>query len=351
MISLPNTSTLGAATIALWLTSMGCGHAQETSADQKGAGSGEAVAIVNGVAIPRSELEALVAPQIAKLEEQAYTLRQQQLEELIATRLLADEAKKRGTTVDDLVASEITSKVAAVTDEDVQTFIATNRARLPQNPEALAPQIRNYIAEERTKARREEFLESLRAAARVEVKLEAPPIYRAPIDVAGAPSRGPADAPVTIVEFSDFHCPFCRRVQPTLDQLLQKYPDRVRLVYKHFPLDSLHPRARRAAEASWCAQQQDRFWPYHDLLYKTSADVSDAQLGQLAGQVGLDVSAFEQCLAGGEAAAAVEAHVEEGSRYGVSGTPGFFVNGRFLGGAQPLEAFVEIIEEELAASN
>ena len=349
MISLARTSTFCAATMCLWLASIGCGQAaQEPAAGRvPDAASTDPVATVNGVPIVRSELEALVAPQIAKLEEQAYALRRQQLDDLIASRLLADEARKRELTVDALVEREVTSQVAPVADADVQQFIETNRSRLPADPSSLEGQIRAYIAEERVNVRRQAFLEELRAAARIEVALAAPPVYRAPIDTAGAPARGRADAPVTIVEFSDFHCPFCRRVQPTLEQVLQRYPTQVRLVYKHFPLDNLHPEARRAAEASWCAQQQDRFWPYHDLLYEAGADASDTTLTRLAREAELDVAGFSRCLAGADARGAVDAHVQEGARYGITGTPGFFVNGRFLSGAQPFDAFVQLIEEEL----
>lgn len=136
-------------------------------------------------------------------------------------------------------------------------------------------------------------------------------------------------------------------MQPTLVQLLSKYPNDVKLVYKHMPLDQLHPQARRAAEASWCAQQQGKFWEYHDLLYSGGPDGSDPTLSARASRAGLDPSAYQQCMASGKAAAEVQKQVDEGAKFGVSGTPGFFVNGRFLNGAVPLEAFVQVIEEEL----
>ncbi len=121
----------------------------------------------------------------------------------------------------------------------------------------------------------------------------------------------------------------------------------MKLVFKHMPLDQLHPQARRAAEASWCAQQQGKFWEYHKLLYDGGPDGSDPTLTALAGRAGLDAATYQQCLASGKAAAAVQQQVDEGAKFGVSGTPGFFVNGRFLNGAVPLEAFVQVIEEEL----
>src|SRR5262249_32193282 len=151
----------------------------------------------------------------------------------------------------------------------------------------------------RINARREEFLQSLRAKAKVVVMLS-PPMGRIKIPIEGAPFRGKVDAPVTIVEFSDFHCPFCSKVQPTLKQVLAKYGDRVKLVYRHLPIDQLHPQARQAAEAAVCAFEQGKFWEYHDLLYANGPDASPEKLKSLAQGAGLDTQAFDQCLLTGK---------------------------------------------------
>jgi predicted DsbA family dithiol-disulfide isomerase len=336
----------------LWVGLAGCSSAAQSPAPgaSPAGAPADAVAVIDGVPVTRAALDERVAPQIAKLDEQAYELRKRELDDLIATRLLDAEAKRRGVTTDALVAAEITAKVAPVTQADLDQFVAANRSRIGADPTGVMPQIRAYLEAQRTSTRREAFLDELRANSKVEVLLRAPAFYRAKIDLTGAPSRGPADAPVTVVEFSDFHCPFCRRVQATLRELMAKYPTQVRLVYKHFPLDSLHPQARRAAEASWCAQQQDRFWQFHDLVYANPPDASDAVLVDLATKGGLDVKAFEACLASGKADKAVEEQAEEGSHYGVDGTPGFFVNGRLVSGAIPLSTFSRIVDEELAAA-
>lgn len=334
--------------LCVWLSSVACGQAQSPAAAQSPApGASEPVATVGGAAITRADLDALVAPQIAKLDEQAHQIRRAQLDELIAERLLEAEAKTRNLSPEALEKVEIIDKVVPLTQADIDAFVAANRARMPGDPAALMPQIRQYLTEQRQGARREAFLDELRGKTKVEVLLKPPAVFRATIDLAGTPSRGTSDAKVTVVEFSDFHCPFCKRVQPTLVQLLSKYPNDVKLVYKHMPLDQLHPQARRAAEASWCAQQQGKFWEYHDLLYSGGPDGSDPTLSALASRAGLDPSAYQQCMASGKAAAEVQKQVDEGAKFGVSGTPGFFVNGRFLNGAVPLEAFVQVIEEEL----
>jgi protein-disulfide isomerase len=155
-------------------------------------------------------------------------------------------------------------------------------------------------------------------------------------------------APVTIVEFSDFHCPFCKRVLPTLDAITQRYGDRVRLVFRDYPLEQLHPGASKAHVAARCANDQGKFWAFHDLLFDKAPRSSDNDVKAYAQQLGMDVSAFERCLGSGKYEAAIQRDVQEGARLGVTGTPAFFINGRLLSGAQPLEAFTQVIDDELA---
>jgi protein-disulfide isomerase len=167
--------------------------------------------------------------------------------------------------------------------------------------------------------------------------------------VAGAPSRGPANAAVTIVEFEDFQCPYCKSVQPTLKQILSHYGDKVRLVYVDYPLESLHPAALQAHQAARCAGEQDKFWEYHDLLFKNSPAASPEQLENYAKQAGMDLPAFKTCLSSGKYQSAIQKNEEEGNKLGVNGTPAFFINGRSMNGAQSFEEFSRIIDEELAA--
>lgn len=336
----------GFAGAAVLLVTMRAQPARPQAGAAGSAGGPAAVAVVDGRPISLEELEAALAASIGPLEQQIYEMKRARLDALIAERLLAAEAERRGTTVDALLAAEVTSKLAPVTDQEVDAFHDANKARLPAVAN-LKDQIRAYLRDQRAQAAREAFVASLRSRAKVEVALPPPPVRRATVSTEGAPSRGPATAPVTIVEFSDFHCPFCRRVQPTLDEILARYPDQVRLVYRDLPLDGLHPQARRAAEAARCAHEQGRFWPYHDQLYAAGPDASDATLQRLASEAGLDVAAFTACLASGRHRAGIQKDVEDAERLGLTGTPGFFINGRPLSGAQPLEAFVQIIDDEL----
>ncbi len=159
-------------------------------------------------------------------------------------------------------------------------------------------------------------------------------------------TRGPAGAPVTIVEFGDFQCPLCKRTQPVLDQLLKEYRGKVRLVFKNFPLAS-HPGARPAAEAARCAAARGVFWEYHDLLYLPGTDFSREALIGYAGRLALDREAFAACLDARQFRDEIDADVREGRALGIPGTPTFLINGKLLVGAQPIEAFREAIAEAL----
>ena len=194
---------------------------------------------------------------------------------------------------------------------------------------------------------REKYVASLRERAAVTVSLNPP---RLQVDYDSKQVRGNPEAPVTIVEFSDFHCPFCKRVQPTLTQVFDRYPGKVKLAFRDFPLGQLHPQARRAAEAARCAQDQAKFWEYHDMLFEQAPKAAEDDLKRYAEQIGLDVGKFEGCLFQSLHHDAVQRDIDEATRLGMTGTPAFFINGRFLNGAQSMEKFVQIIDEELACA-
>jgi protein-disulfide isomerase len=178
----------------------------------------------------------------------------------------------------------------------------------------------------------------------VTIMLEPP---RLKVADAGRPSRGPARAPVEIIEFSDFQCPFCLRAHPTVAQVLNAYGDRVRFVYRNYPLPN-HPNAWPAAEAAACAGEQGKFWEYHDRLFDNQSKLGEADLKQHAAALALDTAKFDACVDAHKYKKDIDADVAAGEEAGVSGTPAFFINGRELSGAQPFEAFKRVIDEELA---
>jgi protein-disulfide isomerase len=312
-------------------------------------GKNEPLAEVNGEVITAKDVEGALGARLSKLEEQIYDLKRQELDSLIAQKLFAQAAAKRKISVAALLDAEVTAKVPLVTETEIDAFYQANKGRIRSDDAETRQKIRAFLQQQKLTAQRALFIESLRSQGKVIVRLQPPPVIRVDVSVQGAPVRGAADAPVTVVEFSDFECPFCKQTNPTLKQLLERYPGKVRLAYRDFPLDSIHPQARRAAEAARCAHDQGKFWEYHDVLFTQSPQLAPEDLRRYAEQVGLDVAKFEGCLAAGVHKAAVQRDLDEGNRLGITGTPAFFINGRSLTGAQPLEAFARLIEQELAS--
>ncbi|NRA08534.1 MAG: thioredoxin domain-containing protein [Myxococcales bacterium] len=175
------------------------------------------------------------------------------------------------------------------------------------------------------------------------------PNRRYAVSTNGSPSKGSPEAQIALVEFSDFQCPFCGRVTPTLRQIEREYGDRVRIVFKHLPL-RMHSKAPAAHAAAEAAHRQGKFWEMHDLIFANQREMSEAKYVEYAEQIGIDVDRFNRDVVSADVKAKVDADAAEAEKLGVTGTPGFFVNGRFLSGAQPFSAFKTVIDRELGAS-
>jgi len=309
---------------------------------------GVPLAEVNGETVTAEDLDHALGVKLTKLQDQLYALKRAELDAQIGQRLLAQEANKRGVSVAALLDAEVTAKVGLVTETEIEAFIQENRSQLKGDGAEIRDKIRASLQQRKLAEQRNQYVQSLRAQGIVVDRLQPPPVLRVQVSTDGAPIRGTMDAPVTLVEFSDFHCPFCKRVQPTLTQLLEKYPGKVRLLFRHLPLDALHPQARNAAEASWCAQDQGKFWEYHDLLFTNAPKAAQDDLKHYAEQIDLDMKTFEFCLSQNAHRDSIQRDIDEVTKLGMSGTPAFFINGRPLSGAQPLEKFVQVIDEELA---
>jgi protein-disulfide isomerase len=281
-----------------------------------------------------------------KLSQAVYEARRVALDEIIGDALIDQEAKAKGTDRAALTAQEVTAKVAPVSDADVNGWYQANQARIQGAAldQVRAP-IRSLLTQERTQAVRAQYLDILRAKTPIKTTLEPP---RQVVAEAGRPARGPSNAPIEMIEFSDFQCPYCVRAYPTLMQVLNTYGDRIRLVYRHYPLPN-HPNARPAAEAAQCVNEQGKFWQYHDKLFTSNGRLSEDDLKRSAAEVGVDAAKFAACVESRKFKDDVNADIVAGDQAGVSGTPAFFINGRVLTGAQPFEAFKRIIDEELAA--
>jgi protein-disulfide isomerase len=315
---------------------------------QRQQAAGGPLAEVDGVPVTAQEVDKAIGAPLGKLQEQIYNLKRQKLEELINATLLTREARKRGLSVPALLDAEVTSKVALETEQEVEAFYESNKARGQGDPVEARQQIRIHLQNQRMATKKQEFFQLLRSKAKIAVHLKPLLVHRVEGSTDGAPFKGPARAPVTLVKFEDFHCPFCKNAQPTVAQVLSKYGNKVRLVHRDFPIDSIHPAARKAHEAARCANEKGKFWQYHDVLYANAPKADAADLKSYAKEVGLDVPAFEKCVASGKFRDVVQKDVDEGTRLGVTGTPSFFINGRLLSGAEPFERFATIIDEEIS---
>jgi protein-disulfide isomerase len=302
----------------------------------------QVLATVDGKPVTAAEVK--TADQFAQIERECaakkHDVLEGELDQVIRERLLAAEAAARGVSTQSILAG---LKPPEISDADVAKFYDENKAQIPGPKEQFAPQIRQYLQQRGQAEAQQKLFADLSVKYKVEKKLE--PIR---IEVAASgPARGPATAPVTIVEFSDFQCPFCGRLFETLEQVKTKYGDKVNIVFRQFPLASIHPNAQKAAEASLCANEQGKFWEMHNAMFKNQEELAVDSLKAKAAGLGLKADAFNSCLDSGKFAAQILVDQKDGSVAGVSKTPAMFINGRFLLGAASIEQITAVIDEEL----
>jgi len=283
----------------------------------------------------------------AQAEQALYDGRKAALDAIIADTLIEQAAKAKGATKEKFVQDEVASRLKPVSDTDVRNFYVQNSERMQgRSFEQMSAAIRQYLEQQHQNEAKQALIADLRKSGPpIRVVMDAP---RSTVQVSpDDPSLGKTDAPVTVVEYSDFQCPFCLRVMPTLKDLRTKYGDRVRLVWKDFPLTQIHPQAFVAAQAGNCAREQGKFWEYHDKLFANQSALTADSLKKYAADTGLDTTKFNQCLDSSKFEARVQDALAAGNRLGISSTPTVYVNGRMINGAQPIEVFESVIDEEL----
>ena len=322
--------------------------------------SSKPLAIINGKTLTEADVKEAAATEFEALEtrrlqaeansrREEHEIIENALDEMVADRLLEAETEKQGISMDDMLATEVTAKKIAPTETEVQNLYNANKSRLANvSLEEGMQQIRSFLDERSHQRALGEFVERLKESYGVESLLEP---YRVELEVAGHPSLGLGEAPVQIVEFSDFECPFCRRALPALEQIKEHYGDQVQVVFRQFPLNNIHPRAQKAAEASLCAHEQGQFWTLHDLLFQEPVELEVASLKAKAEGLGFNTEAFNACLDSGQNADRVRGDIRDGVIAGVTGTPALFINGRMVSGAQPFETYATIIDDELERSS
>jgi len=331
-----------------------CANAQTAQSQAPAAGTGDqnqVVATVGGKTFTLKDVEARWQQddpaERARVTQLLYQHRRQAIDQLVGDHLLDEAAKKAGTTKEKYVEAELAKRRGAITDADIQKVYDDNRDRVGTSTVAdLKDSITAFLTRNRDAQNLAALVNELKAGGpAVSVSLD-PPRYDVTV-TDDDPVRGPKDAPITIVEFSEYQCPFCARVTPTLKALEQKYAGKVRIVYKDFPLQN-HLQAPKAAEAAHCAGDQGKYWELHDRMFANQQLLQVPDLKKHAAAIGLDQAAFDQCLDSGKHAARVQEDVVLGNAMGVSSTPTLYINGRIVTGAQPQPVFEEIIDEELA---
>ena len=322
------------------------GSGGQGSAPAPRAGGDTKVATVGDRTITSAELEEHVKPKLVEIETQRYDTLREGLDEMIAEELVKQEASARGMDPQALEKQEVAAKVGEPSDAEIQKVYDDNKEQLgSQTLEQIKPRIVQYLKQQKAEEAQQQFIESLKQKHKTTVALR-PPVVE--VATAGRPERGGSGAAVTIIEFSDYQCPFCGRAEGVVEQVMEHYGDKVRLVYRDFPLP-MHPQARPASEAAACANAQGKFWEYHKKLFANQTALGEDKLKDYAKDVGLDAAKFEQCLKDKPYKTAIDKDVADGEKVGVTGTPAFFINGRMLSGAQPFDKFKEVIDDELSA--
>ena len=305
----------------------------------------DAVAVVNGKAITAAEIDKRVASSLLPLRQQEYDIRSKAVKEIAIERAMTSEATRRGITVDELIKREVDAKVVQPDEEEIKLMLRVLASRLPKDPDEARKVVIESLRGQKIEERASQFHNEILAHANFEMRMIPP---RAKIAItASDPTRGDSTARITVVEFSDFQCPYCIRSQNTLREVQKQYAKDVRLVFKQFPLQDLHEHARMAAEASLCARDQGKFWQLHDWMFENGAKLSREAVVAAAPSLSIDGASLGKCMDDHLHAADVDRDVALGEDIGVNGTPFFFINGRLLTSGNSLADFREVIDDEL----
>lgn len=298
--------------------------------------------------INEAEFNKGIESDLYEAEMKVYEIKFGRLQGMLLEKFMNQDPQKKGLSNDEYLDKYI-AKDIKVSDKDIEKFIVDRQVPKDQvNPE-IKERIKQYIEMEKKKEAVDKWLGEKITKAKVEVYLKKPERPTFKVDVVAAPIKGNKDAKVTIVEYSDFQCPFCAKATKVVEEIQKKYGSKVKIAFKHFPLP-FHNQARLASEASLCANEQSSnlFWKMHDAMFADQTKLDRQNLIATAKKVGVKEDMFVKCLDSKKYSANVDTDVAEGQELSIKSTPTFFVNGKLITGAQPLEVFSEVIDEELA---
>jgi predicted DsbA family dithiol-disulfide isomerase len=303
------------------------------------------LATVSHIEITQKEVDDSVAAQIYPLEQQLYAIRKAALENLITTKILESEAAARHVSIEEL-RKQLTLGEVNVTRAQVEEAYKQNASFFAtMSPDEARERLRLDLENQARMKYYRAGLDALRKKWTVSMNFS-PPVFVSELDDGVSPVRGAANPVVTIVEFSDFECPFCKQVQSALKQVVETYGREVRLVFKHLPLEG-HRNSLPAARATFCAAEQDRFWQFHDAVF-AAGNLSPPVFEQIASELGLGLPKFQECVASERSRRAVVKDIEAARLLRIESTPSFVVNGKVMKGALGFADFQKIIEQELS---
>jgi protein-disulfide isomerase len=300
----------------------------------------QVVARVSGTNLTIADLQQKEGGKLLQAEYQYYLNERKALEDLIDSRLLADEARRRNISLDQLLNTEVYKGVKDPTEDQLEVYYEGLDTQQPY--QSVREDVLQHLRELRRTKARAAFVENLRKEAKINILLMPP---SADVDIAKAYTNGAHNAPVVLVEFADYECPYCQKVNPQIQQLKKEYGDNLTVIFKDFPLP-MHHGSEKAAEASRCAGEQGKFWEYHDVLFYSRLIEVDA-LKEHARVLKLDGDRFDTCLDSGKEAVAVKQDLDEAKSLGLTGTPSFFVNGHFFSGVVDYAALKDIVNQQL----
>jgi len=310
------------------------------------------VAVFNGEAITMQQIRDSNATEIFEAEKKLYDLQYAALRSLLIDKIIALDPRAKGLNAEKFLSTYVVSP-KPVSDEAVAQFIIERHIPKERVNANLKEQVRQYMTQQQIVTQVDAWLDKQLPKHQVSIQLGKPVEPRFNVDISRAPFRGNPEALVTIVEYSDFQCPYCAKVNPTLYQLTEQYGDKVKIAYKHLPLNELHPKAQKAAEAAVCVAQQgnEPFWAFHNKMFENQGNLELGQLKDYVNELKLDIKLFNECLNNPETAKRVAADAAEAHSVGLVATPAFLINGRLVQGALGLNDFKAVIDEELAAQH
>lgn len=304
---------------------------------------------VKGVEITEEDLIKDIRNEVYEEELKIYEMKKEQLRGVVLKALVDADPQKGTLSQDEFLTKFVYTKGQKPGDKEVEAFIKERQIPQQHITDQLKERVKQYLEVEWKRKAEDAWMGEKTKSDPIEVYFKAPsrPVYK--VEAGNSPAKGPASAKVTIIEFSEFQCPFCSKAAQIVKEVEKKYGDKVRIVFKHFPL-SFHPHAQKASEAAMCAHEQapEKFWTMHDEMFADQAKLEEPSLIEKAKKSGLDEAKFKECLTSGKFKAIVEADVKLGESLGIKATPTFFINGQMLSGALPIESFSEVIDAELA---